>query len=672
MLRTFDGSLAPRAVVCVALTVACLLVMSATAWADTPPSVADTTQSPPAAVGDTITLTQGTYTDEDPGGTGTITDTWFDCNNAAPATVLLDCVELQNGGLTYQVQGSDQTTFSHNYIVVFESDSALLTGPAPTDPGVQVAAPPVGPSPPTDQAAPSIAGSPTIGTQLTAVTGIWSGGSPTGYTWERCASDGSNCVSVASGGSYPLTQADDGAQIVLAQAASNGGSSSATAYSSLFGPITPADSPPDPPSTSGSPTISGHTQLGALLSAKPVKMSNNPSYSYQWRRCANASCSDIPGATGTGYTPTPADIGDVLAFQETGTNAGGSGGAQSAKSAIVTSPTKTSFQVSPSNVVAGQTATLIATVSSETNLAPPAGTVTFERSGSPISGCASVTTNPSGASATVTCTTTFPGSSSKLSAEFAPKPGALVTGSNSTTVGFNVGRAATTATISVPNRATLGRPVTLTANITPQPGTGGRPPSGNVVFLDAGKPIAHCDVALSQNRARCRATFARLGHQSISATYLGDKNYAGSSTHLHPLTVSAAKPSGYVTSLMAWTFAFEPTYTRVTKLQVTGLQPGVMISLGCTGRGCPIHRYADRIRRSACHGHHHACPSVNLAKRLGGRHLAVGNKLTVRLTHRGWVGKYYRFAIRHGRQPKIRTACLAVSAAKPGGACTPR
>ena len=28
MLRTFDGSLAPRAVVCVALTVACLLAMS--------------------------------------------------------------------------------------------------------------------------------------------------------------------------------------------------------------------------------------------------------------------------------------------------------------------------------------------------------------------------------------------------------------------------------------------------------------------------------------------------------------------------------------------------------------------------------------------------------------------------------------------------------------------
>ena len=68
---------------------------------------------------------------------------------------------------------------------------------------------------------------------------------------------------------------------------------------------------------------------------------------------------------------------------------------------------------------------------------------------------------PSGASATVTCQTTFAGSTSTLSAVFTPSPGAQVTGSDSTAVGFVLGRAATTATMSLPARVTLGKRLTL-------------------------------------------------------------------------------------------------------------------------------------------------------------------------------------------------------------------
>src|SRR5262249_8729471 len=36
------------------------------------------------------------------------------------------------------------------------------------------------------------------------------------------------------------------------------------------------------------------------------------SYSYDWQRCDQSSCSDIPGATMATYTTTPADVGDTI------------------------------------------------------------------------------------------------------------------------------------------------------------------------------------------------------------------------------------------------------------------------------------------------------------------------------------------------------------------------
>jgi hypothetical protein len=42
------------------------------------------------------------------------------------------------------------------------------------------------------------------------------------------------------------------------------------------------------------------------------------------------------------------------------------------------------------------------------------------------------------------------------------------------------------------------------------------------------------------------------------------------------------------------------------------------------------------------------------------------------VTHKNWLGKYYRFVVQHGRKPRIVTSCLAVGVSQPGIACTPR
>ena len=511
------------------------------------------------------------------------------------------------------------------------------------------------------------------GSTLTAVAGTWTGaGNSYSYNWLRCNGSNSNCVSESTAGTYLLQSADVGADIVLTQTASNAGGS-LTVFSLPVGPITSPTLKVAPPAAgSGVPTVSGTPQVGATVTGVPVAMSGNPTFAYQWLRCLGQSCTAIPGATSATYSPTAADLGDTLAFSETGTNAGGSGSAQSAKTAVVTAPTETTLQITPAGVVAGQTATLIATVTSATGQAPPMGTITFEQAATAIPGCASIATKPSGASATVTCQTVFAGSAATLSAVFTPNPAAQVTGSDSTALGFVLGRAATAATMDVPTQVTLGKRITFKAQIAPQAGTQGVSPTGTVVFLDGTKPITGCAPALAGGIASCTVKYDVLGRHTISATYLGDGNFSGSSTSVHKLQVVVPKPTGFVSSLMTWTFRFEPRYTRVTALTVTGVQPGLTISVRCSGgSGCPKHRYVDTVTRAAC-GKHDMCKNVNLAKHFGGHKLGVGTRVTVRLTHPSWLGKYYSFAVRHGRKPAIDTACLAVGESKPGAGCTPR
>jgi Bacterial Ig-like domain (group 3) len=542
---------------------------------------------------------------------------------------------------------------------------------------VAAALPPPPPAP-TSLAAPSIAGSMTSGSTLTAMSGLWTGsGNSYSYAWARCNSSGGDCVTESTAGTYQLSGNDVGGYILLSQSATAtnaGGSTTATAPSSPFGPITTPVGTDPPPATPAAgtavPTVSGTPQVGVTLTAAPVTMTNNPSYAYQWLRCAGQSCTAIAGATATTYSPIGSDLGDALVFSETGTNAGGSGKAQSTKTAVVTAATQTTLQITPSGVVAGQPATLVATVTSTASQAPPTGVITFEQNGTAIPGCASIATHPSGASATITCQTTFVGSSSTLSAVFTPSPGAQVTGSDSSAIGFVLGRAATTATMILPSHVTVGKHVELTAKVVPEAGTIGVSPTGDVVFLDGTKTIKGCAPTLANGIAHCTVTYTALGAHSISADYLGDGNFSGSATRVHKLAVVVAKPTGFVSSLMTWTFRFKPLYTRVSTLTVTGVQPALTIAVGCSGHGCPKHDYVDTIKRTAC-GTRDRCKNVKIAKRFADRKLGVGATLTVRLTHPGWLGKYYAFVVRPGRKPKIDTACLAVGQTRPDAGCTP-
>ena len=205
----------------------------------------------------------------------------------------------------------------------------------------------VAPSPPANTVAPAISGTPRDGEVLTSTTGTWTGTPTISYArqWRRCDASGGSCADIAgaTGATYALTPADVGSTLRVTVTATNsvGTASATSAATAVVEAI--------PPANTALPAIAGTARDGEVLTSTTGTWTGTPTISYtrQWRRCnaGGASCADIPGATGSSYTVTPADVGSTIRVVVTGTNAAGSAPATSSQTAVVAA-------VAPANAVA--------------------------------------------------------------------------------------------------------------------------------------------------------------------------------------------------------------------------------------------------------------------------------------------------------------------------------
>jgi len=439
---------------------------------------------------------------------------------------------------------------------------------------------------------------------------------------------------------------------------------------------------PVAPTNSTPPTISGTPQLGEQLTADPGTWTGDApiAYTYLW--------SD--GQTGDQITLSAADVGQNLSVTVTASNDAGSGTAP-AKSDTVGPvvaaastpagplPTTTSLLASPRSAVTNQPVTLIATVTSivSTNTAP-SGTVTFENGGAPIAGCANMAVTPTGQSATVACATSFAASTASLTAVFLPAAGSILAGSVSSVETVLVASDSTSITLDVSPKVNIGASTTYTATLTPPPARPGPvEPTGSVEFLDGGQPIAPCaSQPLTNGGATCTLRYSSLGAHSITARYVGDANFTGSSSAAEPVSVVPVPTSvsGTITATMQWTFYYMPSYTKVTKLVVNGVPSAATVLVGCSGRGCPFAHHASALtKRTRCgktnNGMCFTSRSFNITPAFASRRLAVGTRVTVEIIRPKWIGKYYRFTMRARRGPRIQIGCLAPGGSVPNAGC---
>jgi hypothetical protein len=306
----------------------------ATSTATGPVSAAPQAGSPGPAVsgtpapGQTLTASAGTWTGYPP---PSFTYQWNRCDQNGQNCTPFGTASPTN---TYTLQQSDAgSTFTVTVTATNSIGSAQATSAA-----TSVVTSPA--SPPVNSGAPSISPTtPTVGQQLTADPGTWSGTAPITYTyqWNRCDQSGQNCTGIASGQTYTAQPADAGSTLEVAVSASNSAGSSANPVNS-----SPTQAVTEAP-TGGTPTISGTTTQGKVLTAAPGTWAAYPAptYTYQWNRCdQNAqNCSVIAGQTGAAYTLQRADVGNTVTAQVTASNGVGSAGtATSAATARIWGP----------------------------------------------------------------------------------------------------------------------------------------------------------------------------------------------------------------------------------------------------------------------------------------------------------------------------------------------
>jgi len=228
---------------------------------------------------------------------------------------------------------------------------------------------------PTNTAAPSISGSATTGSTLTANPGSWSGTAPINfqYHWEICGQNGNAChdINGASSQTYQIKPNDMGNTIRVRVDASNAEGGSSALSASTQG-ITQGGGGP---ANGKLPWINGTMAAGNTLTAETGSWSGNGpmSFSYQWQVCdANGNaCHDIPGATAQTYKLLASDAGNTFKVRVTAQNDVASASATSEHTAKI-GPAAPAPPAPPGNgcpaMAAGAQAVPVANISSPARL----------------------------------------------------------------------------------------------------------------------------------------------------------------------------------------------------------------------------------------------------------------------------------------------------------------
>ena len=212
---------------------------------------------------------------------------------------------------------------------------------------------------PVDTAPPTITGSATDGSTLSAKPGSWSGLAPItfAYQWVRCNTAGAECTNIAAatGTTYREAHEDVGHTLRMVVTATNT-AGSGTATSAQTATIAPSK-----PSNTALPVISGNDEVGEPLSVSTGSWEGTPplSYTYGWETCnsSGTSCKKIIGALASSYRTTPSEAGETLRAIVTATNSAGAKSATSAATPpiVAGAPVNTAAPVLTGTAREGQT-----------------------------------------------------------------------------------------------------------------------------------------------------------------------------------------------------------------------------------------------------------------------------------------------------------------------------
>jgi hypothetical protein len=294
-----------------------------------PVNTSEPTISGTAAVGQTLTATQGTWAN----GPTSFSYQWVRCGADGGLPDGSNCATIPGASTTaYIVSSADVGSRLRVRVTAANADGPQTAASNAT---------PVISARPTSTSDPVVSGSAVEGQALTTTTGGWSSSSPITFTyrWVRCgadggAADGSNCPTIpgATGSSYTLVRADVGRRMRVRVTATNS-SGSTTVASNPTGVVQASPTGSGPPRNTREPAISGTAREGQALTATGGAWSGTSpiTLAYQWVRCGadggrpdGSNCATIGGASSTRYVVAAGDVGRRLRVRVTARNSRGS------------------------------------------------------------------------------------------------------------------------------------------------------------------------------------------------------------------------------------------------------------------------------------------------------------------------------------------------------------
>jgi hypothetical protein len=168
---------------------------------------------------------------------------------------------------------------------------------------------------------PTITGTTTFGSTLTANVTGWSPSTAVSYTyqWKRTVDATTTDIDGATAATYVLTVADIGATISVAAEGTKTGYAPVTTTSADTAAIAAATF-----DYTYDPEILGETTFGSTLNAHVPywSPSSEVSYTYQWKRTVDSVTTDIDGANAATYVLTVADIDATISVAIEGSKVG--------------------------------------------------------------------------------------------------------------------------------------------------------------------------------------------------------------------------------------------------------------------------------------------------------------------------------------------------------------
>ncbi len=483
----------------------------------------------------------------------TFTYSWSDCD--------------VNGANCKAISGTNSSTYTAQSTDVGSTLEVTVTGTnsagasSATSPPTAVVS-----SPPVNKALPSISGTASQGSQLTASNGTWTGTpAPTfTYSWSDCDVNGANCspISGTNSSTYTAQASDAGSTLEVTVTGTNtAGSASATS-----GPSAVVSSPPV---AIVPPGISGTASSGGQLTASPGTWTGTPAptYTYSWSDCDvnGANCSPISNANSSSYTVQSTDVGSTLEVTVTGTNTVSSSAATSGPTAVVTSaPANTVLPtISGTATPGGQL-----TASNGTWTGSPAPTYTYSWSDCDVNGanCSPISSTNS---SSYTVQSTDVGSTLEVT----------VTGTNS--AGSSSATSPPTAVVTSPPVNTAAPAISGTAaqgsQLTASNGTwtGTPAPTFTYSWSDCDVNGANCSPISNTNSSTYTAQSTDVG-STLEVTVTGTNTSGSSAATSGPTAVVGAPPvntaapgisgttsqgSQLTASTGTWTGTPAPTFT---------------------------------------------------------------------------------------------------------------